>query len=218
MLDLLLSEHGYINTVSSKNGDFSLPNNGYGQDGQPATYWCNPDLTWATAHPLPRVAQGSFRAALQGIWLAQTGLDHIPNETTIGKPTRATYLYGEKTLVAYNKKLHDDDAPHIDTVYMVGDNPSSDIQGANAFHSERGIEWRSILVESGVHVAGTTPAHKPNHIVPDVLEAVKLALGECAPEMSRTSFSKSSTLVDLTHLSIADEEADEKTSRPLTTA
>lgn len=206
MMDLLLSEKGYVNTISSKNGDKSLPNSGYGEDSQPAVYWCNPDITWATAYPLPRIAQGSFRAALQGIWLAQTGLRHIPNETTIGKPTRATFLYGEKTLVAHNRKLHGDNAHQIEIVYMVGDNPSSDIQGANAFHSPRGIEWRSILVETGLYVAGTKPIHEPTYIAKDILGAVKLAVAEIGAETSRSNLSKSSTLVDLTELSIMEED------------
>jgi len=208
MLDLLLSHQGFVNTISSLNGNKSLPNNGYGQDGQPSIYWCNPDLTWATSHPLPRVAQGSFRAALQGIWLSQTGLDHIPNETTVGKPTKATYLYGEKTLVAYNNKVNDEDTPQIEIVYMVGDNPASDIQGANSFVSPRGFEWKSILVESGVHVAGTSPAHSPTHIVADVLEAVNLAIAEWTTGNCQNSLSKSSTLVDLTELTIKEEELE----------
>jgi ribonucleotide monophosphatase NagD (HAD superfamily) len=64
----------------------------------------------------------------------------------------------------------------LGTVYMVGDNPSSDIQGANNFTSRLGTEWKSILVESGVHVAGAEPAHKPDAIMKSVKEAVEWAL------------------------------------------
>ena len=64
----------------------------------------------------------------------------------------------------------------IRTVYMVGDNPSSDIQGANNFTSRHGTEWKSILVESGVHVAGAEPAHKPDAIMERVAEAMEWAV------------------------------------------
>lgn len=50
ILDLLLSKDGYLGTYSEKNGDSSLPNNGWQQDGQPKLYFSNPDLFWATSH------------------------------------------------------------------------------------------------------------------------------------------------------------------------
>jgi ribonucleotide monophosphatase NagD (HAD superfamily) len=47
------------------------------------------------------------------------------------------------------------------TIHMVGDNPASNIQDANSFTSRHGTEWKSILVESGLHVAGEEPVHNP---------------------------------------------------------
>ena len=167
MLDLLLSDRGYLHTTSL-GSDYAKTS--------PPVYWCNPDLTWATKDPLPRVAQGSFRAALQGLWKAHTGLKNLPNESMVGKPTRATYLYGEKTLQEWNLQLNGFGARPIDTVYMIGDNPASDIQGANAFKSPSGIEWKSILVESGVYQAGEKPAWVPTFVVKDVMAAVDLVL------------------------------------------
>jgi hypothetical protein len=64
----------------------------------------------------------------------------------------------------------------VGTVYITGDNPLSDIQGANSFASRHGTEWKSILVESGVHVAGDEPAHAPDAIVMGIKEAVEWAL------------------------------------------
>ena len=54
-------------------------------------------------------------------------------------------------------------------VYMVGDNPESDIAGANAFG------WESLLVKTGVYKDGV-PAHKPTRIVENVEEGVKWAI------------------------------------------
>lgn len=46
ILDLLLSKQGILGTYSEKNGDKSLPNNGWQQDGQPPIFFSNPDLFW----------------------------------------------------------------------------------------------------------------------------------------------------------------------------
>lgn len=67
-LDLLASAGGRLFTRSALNGNHNLPNHGYQQDGQPPIYFCNPDLEWATSCMQPRIAQGAFRAALEGMW------------------------------------------------------------------------------------------------------------------------------------------------------
>ena len=180
--DLLLSHNGILGTSSTKNGDPSLPNRGYQQDGQPGLYFCNPDLTWATKYSQPRLAQGSFASALEGIWASQTGGAELLNRFTCGKPTATTYEYAERVLLDYHFTLYDPHHPDvlqnqkIGTVYMIGDNPASDIAGANAFKSPTGVEWNSVLVESGVYEAGTVPAHEPTGIAKGVKEAVKWAL------------------------------------------
>lgn len=175
VMDLLLSEKGHLGTVSPMNGDERLPNRGYLQDDQSAMHFSNPDLTWATAFPHPRVAQGSFRAALEGMWEGRTGGATLMNCHVVGKPTEETYVYGEKALIEWDRRMNGGER-EIGTVYMVGDNPESDIQGANSFRSRYGAEWKSILVESGVHVASEEPAYKPHVIVKGVKEAVEWAL------------------------------------------
>ena len=186
ILDLLLSNGGRIGTRSGKNGNKSLPNRGYLQDGQPKLFFCNPDLEWSTSHHHPRFAQGAFREALNGIWAHRTAGEAELSYTILGKPTAATYKYGEKVLQAYHQHINstiDENgdiklANHIKTVYMVGDNPESDIKGANGYRSRFGSDWKSILVESGVYVAGDDPAHKPTKVTKDVKDAVDLALKE----------------------------------------
>ena len=64
---------------------------------------------------------------------------------------------------------------------MVGDNPESDIAGANGYVSERGTEWVSVLVKTGVwsekrwggRLEGVL---EPKVVVEDVGAAVKWAL------------------------------------------
>ncbi|KAM0276955.1 hypothetical protein ACHAQH_006240 [Verticillium albo-atrum] len=180
IIDLLLSAGGIPGTRSKKNGDMTLPNDGYLQDDQPKLFFSNPDFEWATQHEHPRLAQGAFREALSGLWAYKTKGQARLDFSIVGKPTEATYVYGEKTLKAWNDRLNGQKtmgpAYDIKTVFMVGDNPESDIVGANSFQSRIGYRWESILVESGVHVAGTEPMHPPTHISKDVKSAVEWAL------------------------------------------
>lgn len=181
VLDLLLSEKGILGTYSPKNGDTSLPNNGWQQDEQPKLFFSNPDLFWATNHHMPRLGQGGFQASLEGVWNATTGGAKL-ERTVIGKPHPATYKYAERVLHKYRTHMLSGNGelkrkiPHLKRVFMVGDNPESDIRGANEFQSSHGTDWTSVLVKTGVYRSGTVPAHKPRVIVGDVYDAVKWAL------------------------------------------
>jgi ribonucleotide monophosphatase NagD (HAD superfamily) len=171
MKDVLLSQDGILGTLSPKNGDTNLPNNGYQQDGQPPVYFSNPDLLWAAKYHLPRLGQGGFREALEGIWAAITGGPAKGVElqkVVMGKPYRPTYEFAEKRLIAHRQDLTRKDSTQLGPlkrVYMVGDNPASDIAGGNNYESPYGTDWASILVQTGVYVEGTTPAHQPRKIV-----------------------------------------------------
>lgn len=183
ILDLLLSEKGHIGTRSPYNGDTNLLNSGYLQDGQPTIYFCNPDIDFPSSFPQTRIAQGTFRAALDGIWATTTGGANFSTHISVcGKPSTTTYLYGENALRDFHELLHARRsyklAPPLKTIYMVGDNPASDIAGTNAFSSPGGVEWKSILVETGVFQKGAKPSHEPTMIVSGVKEAVEWALSQ----------------------------------------
>ncbi|KAF2196586.1 cat eye syndrome critical region protein 5 precursor [Delitschia confertaspora ATCC 74209] len=180
--DVLLSQSGILGTLSSKNGNKSLPNKGYQQDDQPPLYFSNPDLLWAATYHLPRLGQGGFREALGGVWAALTG---GPNEgvelkkTVIGKPYKPTYEFAEKRLVKHREELLSESRGRegvLKRVYMVGDNPASDIAGANNYRSEMGTDWVSVLVQTGVHKAGEEPKIKPKMEVETVWDAVNWAV------------------------------------------
>ncbi|KAE9967850.1 hypothetical protein EG328_007942 [Venturia inaequalis] len=198
ILDLLLSREGIMGTFSSKNGDTTLPNCGYQSDGQPKLYFSNPDLWWAAKYRLPRLGQGGFRESLEGLWAATTQeadrTNHgqkIPLEKqVIGKPYQYTYAFAEGRLVKHREAMvrgesfppivkagETPPAPSpLKRVYMVGDNPESDIRGGNNYKSPLETEWHSILVETGVHNKGSEPRWKPKQIVGDVYDAVQWAL------------------------------------------
>ncbi|SMY29939.1 unnamed protein product [Zymoseptoria tritici ST99CH_1A5] len=180
ILDTLLSHAGYIGTLSSKNGDTSLPNNGYLQDSPPPLYYSNPDLWWASSYHASRLGQGGFAAAFSGLWAAATNGAALTNTQTFGKPHQGTYEFAERILMRYRKGLVGQvglNAP-LRRVFMVGDNPESDIKGANRYKSGSGVRWSSVLVKTGVWREGTAPSEASEYTVDGVWDAVRLGIEE----------------------------------------
>ncbi|PFH58502.1 hypothetical protein XA68_13587 [Ophiocordyceps unilateralis] len=178
--DLLVSRQGYLGTISDKNGDASLPNNGWQQDGQPSLWISNLDLFWKTEYPVNRFGTGAFVEALKGVWSAATNGAELKFQA-LGKPFGTTYEYAHKRLLRYYSDVAGSDTKHrpLRRVYMIGDNPESDIRGANEFRPDDGTEWVPILVRTGVWektAAEPEPRHRPAAIVDDVMEAVSWAM------------------------------------------
>jgi HAD superfamily hydrolase (TIGR01456 family) len=191
ILDLLLSSGGVLGTTSPLNNRPDLPNRGFQQDGQPPIHFSNPDLLWAAAYHLPRLGQGGFRAAVEGVWEAITGGKNAGvtlQKTIIGKPSHETFHFAETQLRQHREALavlklqappsstEKQEEPKLHRVYMVGDNPESDIRGANEYLSPWGSQWLSILVKSGVYSGAKEPAWKPRVVVNDVWDAVRWGL------------------------------------------
>ncbi|KAJ4483675.1 HAD hydrolase [Lentinula aciculospora] len=126
--------------------------------------FCNPDLLWKSDFPRPRLGQGAFKASFQAVYKTLTGSEYP--YVQFGKPTKATYDYASGTLhnlldVSYGPG-------ELPQMYMIGDNPESDIAGANA------AGWSSVLVYTGVYDPTTgPPTNIPTHETRDVEEAVK---------------------------------------------
>jgi len=139
-------------------------------------FFCNPDLWWKADYPRPRLGQGGFREAFQGVYQFVTG-QRYP-ERVLGKPSKATFDYAKGEL---SKLVGEQDDVSI---YMVGDNLLSDIQGANR------AGWKSILVETGVYdrddavSEGLLKEHPPGYVAADVMEAVEWAVNQ---EMTRVT-------------------------------
>ncbi|KAI9716221.1 MAG: hypothetical protein M1812_005446 [Candelaria pacifica] len=173
LLDILLSSQGYIGTLSPQNNNPKLPNRGYQQDNQPKLYYSNPDLWWAAGYHLPRLGQGGFRESFEGVWKAATGGANLEKEI-LGKPTQGTFEFAEERMVRQRRKIAGGKGG-LRNVYMIGDNPESDIRGANEYKSPFGSRWYSVLVRSGVFNGGE-PAHTPKVVVDDVWDAVRWGL------------------------------------------
>ncbi|KAI0856406.1 HAD-superfamily subfamily IIA hydrolase [Xylaria cubensis] len=186
IMDLLLSQNGVLGTYSPKNGRAEYENHGWQVDGQPDLYFSNHDLFWSASYHLPRFGQGAFQAALAGMWRQITDGKAEMKRTTIGKPYARTYGYAERVLANWRAELlkksgavdAEAEVQPLNRVYMVGDNPESDIRGANEYVSPQGTEWDSILVRTGVwsKERDGEPKHRPGVIVDDVKSAVEWAL------------------------------------------
>ncbi|KAJ3568445.1 hypothetical protein NP233_g5708 [Leucocoprinus birnbaumii] len=139
--------------------------------------FCNPDLLWKSDFPRPRLGQGGFKAAFQGVYQALTGSQYP--HIQFGKPTRETYNFAEEVLLNRLRYMHNGHALSRPHVYMIGDNPESDIAGAN------GAGWHSVLVRTGVYEPELgEPSHIPTHEAADVEAAVQWAISR---ELARAS-------------------------------
>ncbi|PQK16406.1 hypothetical protein BB8028_0006g07260 [Beauveria bassiana] len=188
--DLLVSHRGYLGTISTKNGDKALIDAGWQQDGQPDLWISNLDLVWKTEYPVNRFGTGAFLEALKGVWAAVTEGAAPLRYEALGKPSRHTYEY------AHDRLLHGEDVAEgerkrrrpLRRVYMVGDNPESDIRGANEFTPPDGAQWESILVRTGVFQptkAEPEPRYQATVVVDDVVDAVVWALRNEGADVSR---------------------------------
>ncbi|CAG8501057.1 10024_t:CDS:10 [Diversispora eburnea] len=138
-LDVLRSKEGYVDTLASQS-----------------------DLI---TRRIPLFAQGSFRLALESLFEKMTGLK-LKYEL-FGKPELVTYNYAQKILVDYAVELTGNHLPNR-KIYAVGDNPRSDIVGANRYG------WNSILVKTGVFQGEEIESqYSANHVADNILHAVK---------------------------------------------
>lgn len=192
--DLLVSHKGFLGTISEKNGNTSLPNNGWQQDGQPEIWISNLDLFWKTEYAVNRFGTGAFVDALKGVWTAVTEGAELQYKA-LGKPSKHTYQYAHDKLLHFssgkaNLEGDTNKVAALRRVYMIGDNPESDIRGANEFSPEDGTEWISILVRTGVWkqtIAEKEPRYKPTVIVDDVVDAIVWAMRNEGVEVTRES-------------------------------
>ena len=125
------------------------------------------DLFFQGDYPLPRHGPQILEHALQAVCRKTLGRE-IKIESN-GKPFHRTYEFAEEHLRAKASKSR----VKISKFYMIGDNPETDIAGANA----KG--WVSILVKTGVFdvnesVNGNDKEHPAAHVVENFEEAVKL--------------------------------------------
>ncbi|KAF4124408.1 Phosphatidyl synthase [Geosmithia morbida] len=186
--DLLISHRGYLGTVSEFNGDRSSDNNGWQQDGQPQVWVSNLDLLWKTENPISRFGTGAFVHALRGVWAVASGGRELRFKY-MGKPSQITYEYAHECLLRGTAAAAPgEEKKALRRVYMVGDNPESDVRGALEFHPQDGTEYVPILVRTGVWEetqAEPKPRVTPAVIVDDVLDAIVWAMRQEGIDVDR---------------------------------
>ncbi|CAG8745360.1 13754_t:CDS:10, partial [Dentiscutata erythropus] len=154
--DILQSKDGYFETLASHE-ELSVQNI--------PLFFSNPDIIWSNDCFIPRMAQGSFRLSLEHLYKQITGLQI--KYTLFGKPEPVTYKFALKLLEDHAFEATGHRLPNR-KIYAVGDNPASDIAGANA-HG-----WTSILVRTGLFKGEDNHhLHPANHVTDNILQAVE---------------------------------------------
>ena len=124
--------------LSSKDGSIRGPRRDPNEPQSVTLITLNPDLFYASSHPMQRLGPAVENTMISSVMKQSMGLDVKFEE--YGKPKTFNYDFAERTLQkrAMRQRIK------ISNYYMIGDNPRSDIAGANA----KG--WVSILVRTGV--------------------------------------------------------------------
>jgi HAD superfamily hydrolase (TIGR01456 family) len=120
------------------------------------------DFEYAADFPVPRLGAGSFRVALEALYSATTGGATLAGhrlQTCFGKPHGSSYAFAEAAL----DRLAARDGRAVHRIYGIGDNPETDIAGANA----AGPRWRSVLTRGGIFQGGENDPTHPGDIVTD---------------------------------------------------
>lgn len=119
VMDLLRSESGCVKTVAKDPVSQRIP-----------IYFSQGDLLCPTEHPIPRMSQGAFRIGLEAMYKALTSVDL--ERVVYGKPELATYKYADEVVASWMEQIHNDERLPSN-IYMIGDNPGSDIIGGNMY-------------------------------------------------------------------------------------
>eukprot|EP01065_Artemidia_motanka_P038073 TRINITY_DN46943_c0_g1_i1.p1 TRINITY_DN46943_c0_g1~~TRINITY_DN46943_c0_g1_i1.p1 ORF type:complete len:333 (+),score=107.60 TRINITY_DN46943_c0_g1_i1:53-1051(+) len=132
----------------------------------------NPDVTTPQGSHSPRLTVGAFRRALQVV----AEQEKVSVEMhQYGKPHEPNYRMTERVLRA---QLGRDPA----VIIGIGDNPKSDIAGANA----AGSLWRSCLVRTGVwRGEPVQPAEEPDVTCDSIVEAIDHIVAGRVPAKKR---------------------------------
>lgn len=193
LMDLAASHRGYLGTravdFAKRDGPKS---DGPKSDGSEEdklsiqVIYSNNDFVWSAGFHLPRAGQGAFQRAAHHLMLA-AGSPGLVREYSFGKPHTIAYDRAERALVAQWKDTAGAaKGQPLKRVYMVGDNPASDIAGVWKLKTrinrlpEAGPRWRSCLVKTGVwkDADGVNVKQRPDAFKDDVKSAVEWAIKE----------------------------------------
>jgi HAD superfamily hydrolase (TIGR01456 family) len=190
IMDLLQAENGLLHTRAKDPVSQRIP-----------IYFSQGDLLCPTEHPYPRMSQGAFRIGLEAMYKALTGEEL--ERVVYGKPELATYKYADEVMASWMETIHNEEKLPKN-IYMIGDNPASDIIGGVSFlflfspllpslflkthiHTftyililppQNMYGWNTCLVRTGVFQGGDNDESNPANfgVFPNVLEAIQTAM------------------------------------------
>lgn len=128
----------------------------------------NGDFSYSAAFNQPRITAGAFISCLESLYTQYCG--RTLKKTVYGKPGTEYHQHAETMLNAFFPGEADDEP--LKTIYMIGDNPRSDIQGANA----SGDHWFSILVRTGLFKGENDAQFPAKKVVDNVYDAILFIL------------------------------------------
>lgn len=91
---------------------------------------CNMDLRFMERSHMPRFGHGAFLVCLEALYKKVTGTS-LQYTALMGKPSEITYRFAEHVLAREALKLGYTEP--LRTMYLIGDNPMSDIVGSNLY-------------------------------------------------------------------------------------
>ncbi|CAN6320415.1 unnamed protein product [Urochloa humidicola] len=144
---------------------------GSGKGEQPPLYFAADDLEYQAAFPSERLGMGAFRIALESIFNQIN--DHPLKYTSYGKPNPFVFKNAASILQKLVMSMYPNSQTlkevidcQFSTIYMVGDNPKVDINGA----SKAGQPWSSVLTRTGVFRGQDNDPQFPADAVVDTVE------------------------------------------------
>ncbi|KAK5833103.1 Uncharacterized protein F383_10626 [Gossypium arboreum] len=145
---------------------------GVANNNQPPLYFAADDLEYQAAFPSKRLGMGAFRIALESVFnrINPKRLEYV----TYGKPNPFVFKNAEVTLSQLQSSSCQDHSKNngvpgshpFETLYMIGDNPSVDVKGAQ----QAGHPWFSILTRTGIFQGKDNHAEFPADLVVDSVE------------------------------------------------
>ncbi|CAF0731545.1 unnamed protein product [Adineta steineri] len=122
----------------------------------------NPDLLWMDEAALPRFSHGSFMHCLESLYHKISGYP-LQYTTIVGKPSEITFYHAEY-LISHHAHEMGLKQP-IKRLYAIGDNPNTDVYGANVYN--RYLQSRSLsrLNQVVSHTATTTLSSDSRKII-----------------------------------------------------
>jgi HAD superfamily hydrolase (TIGR01456 family) len=143
-------------------------------------YVSNADIVYTTEYPHPRFTQGAFVEAFRHLYELYHQQPLVVDYC--GKPYPVQYEFATQQLREEARRVSgstaeeniaaDSNGGNREVFFGVGDNPKSDIRGANS----AGQQWRSVLVRTGIFsdVSAANDATDPAHFVcDDIVAAVQ---------------------------------------------